>query len=188
MLVYALIFDCPNIIDIEIIQLLCGIHLDINVVYGINYRSPIKLAIDLKRFDIAKLLVMSGAHPIDPSIPTSSKAVGILQLFQEYYEFGTNYYITWLLHEYLLSKDLPKFIETVVNLDIFDRENIRQFAKVGRHPAHAILTSGHEEMIRKFIKRHGCDLLTVKDEHGTSALQISAERGDMESVRILLDM
>ncbi len=187
-LVYASLFNCANAFDIEIIELLNNIPFNINIVCRNSYRSPIELAIDLKRLDIVKLLVQSGAHPIDPCIPTGTKPVGVIQLFEEYYEFGTNIYITWLLHEYLLSHELPEFIDTVVNLEIFNEATMSMFSKVGRHPAHAILTCGHEEMIRKFIQQHGYDLLTIKDGNGTSALQISAERGDMESVRILMNM
>ena len=187
-LVYASLFNCPKSINIEIVQLLCDIPLNTKTVYNKTYHSPIELAIDLKRFDIVKLLVRSGAHPIDPCIPTGNKPVGATQLLEEYYEFGTNHYITWLLHEYLLSDDLPEFIETVVNLDIVSDATMKLFAGVGRHPAHAILTCGHEEMMRKFIKHHGSELLIIKDETGKGALQISAERGDLESVRILLNM
>ena len=187
-LVYALVFKCPKIIDIEIAQLLIDMPLNVKVTCCNRLRSPIEIAVDLRRFDVVKLLVRSGAHPVDPSIPTSTKAMGIIQLLEEYYEFGTNHYIMWLLHEHLLLCDLPEFIETVIDLDIVNEAIVKVFANVGRHPAHAILTCGHEEMIRKFIKRHGSDLLATKDESGKSALQISAEIGDLESVKILVNM
>ena len=106
---------------------------------------------------------------------------------KEYYDFGTNDYITWLLHEHLLANDVSKFIKTVVKLDI-DEIAMELFAKVGRHPMHAILTCGHEKLIRKLLKHRGPDLLTTKDETGRSALQIATKRGDVESVRILVDL
>ncbi len=187
-LVYASLFNCPKIIDIEIVHLLSDMPFDVKIIYQKDCRSLIELAIDLKRLDIAKILVQSGAHPIDPCIPTANEMVGVIQLLEEYYKFGTNYYITWLLHEYLLSDDLPEFMETVINLDIFSDAAMEIFTEVGRHPAHAILTCGHEEMIRQFIEHHGSHLLIIKDETGKSALQISAESGNMESVKILVNM
>ncbi len=185
MLVYASLFNCPNILKIELIQMLSNMPLNVKILYHRRLYSPIQLAIDLRRFDIVTLFVRSGAQPC---IPTVNNVNTAMQLLEEYYEFGTNYYITWLLHEYLLSDDLPRFIKTVVTLDIFNVTIMKMFAGVGRHPAHAILTSGHEEMIRKFVEHHGSDLLIVKDGSGKSALHISAERGDLESVRILVNM
>lgn len=187
-LVYALLFKCPNVIDLEIIQLLSDMNFDMHVVCHKSFRSPIELAIDLRRFDIVQLMVTLGAHPIDPCISTGEKVVGVIQLLEEYYEFGTNHYILWLLHEHLLSHDLPGFMEAVVKLEIFDEDTMKMFGNVGRHPAHAILTCGHEDLIKMFIERHGHDLLTIKDGSGMSALEISAERGDLESVKILVNM
>ena len=185
-LVYALLFNCPKKIDIEIVQLLCDTSFDIHIACCDSFYSPIALAISLNRLDIAKLLVKTGAHPIDPCIPTCQRVVGIIQLLQEYYKFGTNHYIRWLLHQYLLSSDLPVFIDTVTNLDILNEVTMSMFSDVGRHPAHAILTCGNGEMIRKFVVRHGSSLLIVKDENGKSALQLAAETGDLESVEALM--
>ena len=188
-LIHACVHNCPENIDRDILLLLSDIPFDVKVAFhGRELRSAIELAIDLKRFDIAKMLVIAGAHPIDPCIATGTKSVGITQLLKEYYEFGTNHNITWLLHEHLLSQELSQFIQTVVSLDILNKSAVDKFASVGRHPAHAILTCGHEEMIRKFVEVHGSEILSVKDETGRSSLQIAAERGDMESVKILVHM
>lgn len=183
-----MIFKCPKTIDIEIVQLLSGMSFDVHIVCHNSFRSPIQLAIDLRRFDIVKLMVRLGAHPIDPCIPSGNEVMGIVQLLEEYYEFGTNTFIPWLLHKHFLLHELQEFIETVANLDIFDEVTLKRFADVSRHPAHAILTCGHEEMIRKFIKRHGRDYLVATDETGRSALKMSAENGDIDSVRILVKM
>ena len=184
-LVYASIFRCSNTINIDIVQMLSNIPLNISILHHKNFHSPIELAIDLKRFDMVKLFVQSGAQPC---MPVGNEVMGAMQLLREYYDFGTNQYITWLLHEYLLSDDLPEFIEAVVNLDIFSDATMKLFAGVGRHPAHAILTCGHEEMIRKFIEHHGSELLIVKDNGGKSALQIAAERGDLETITVLINL
>ena len=144
--------------------------------------SPIELAVDIKRIDIAQQLVMAGANPIHPSL---DEVDGVLQILEEYYEFGTNQYICWLLHEHLLSSELPQFIKTVLELDIFNNGGMAMFNEVGRHPAHALLTCGNEEMVRQLlIKQHS--YLSVKDATQRTALQIATEKGDLESVEILL--
>ncbi len=126
---------------------------------------------------------MNGANPIHPSLDETS---GVLQLLNEYYEFGTNDYISWLLHQYLLSHEVTKFIDDIVKLDILNDVGIRMFSEVGRHPAHALLTCGNEEMVSKLLEHHTDLQVTVKDGTGRTALQIATENGDLESVVILL--
>ncbi len=104
-----------------------------------GFCSPIKLAIKVKRIDIAQQLVIAGASPIHPSLEETS---GVLHLLVEYYEFGTNKYISWLLHQHLLSHKVPPFIEAVVKLNILNQSGMDMFNEVGRHPAHALLTCG----------------------------------------------
>ncbi len=141
------------------------------------------MAINVKRIDIAQQLVMAGANPIHPSLEDTS---GVLQLLDEYYEFGTNKYISWLLHQHLLSHEVPRFIEDVVKQDIFNKNGMIMFNRVGRHPAHALLTCGSEEMVRQFLDHHKDLKVNVKDGTGRTALQIATEEGDFESVTILL--
>ena len=142
-----------------------------------------ELAIKLKRIDIAEQLVTAGANPIHPSLEKTS---GVLQLLDEYYEFGTNKYIFWVLHQHLLSHEVQPFIETVVKLDIFNDSGMRMFNEVGRHPAHALFTCGSEEMIRQLLEHHKDLKVNVKDGSGRTALQIATEEGNLESVVILL--
>ena len=139
----------------------------------------------IKRIDIAQMLVQAGANPIHPSLDYIS---GVVQLLEEYYEFGTNRYISWLLQEHLLSYQLPKFIESVVMLDIFNDAGMHMFDAVGRHPAHALLTCGNEEMVRQLLKKKNPSLLTVRDVSGRTALQVASQEGDLESVEILLKL
>ena len=194
MLMYTLHHACSEEVDGEIVKCLVNtkIHLDVNVICTldldsdyIEWCSIVELGIQNKRMDVAKQLVMAGANPIHPSLDNIS---GVVQLLEEYYEFGTNEYMYWLLHQHLLSHELPRFIETVVNLDIFNESGERMFTTVGRHPAHAVLTCGHEEMARQFLESHDPDLLYVKDATGRTALQISAQKGDLESVNTLLKL
>ena len=150
--------------------------------------SPIQLAMNLKRMDIAQQLVKAGANPIHPSL---DRVYDVPQLLTEFYEFGTNQYIAWLLHEHLPLNERPNFIKTVVELDICNEASMRLFNGVGRHPAHALLTSGSEEMIMQFLDKpgpSGANLLTVKDSTQRTALQIATKKGDLESVDILLKL
>lgn len=149
--------------------------------------SPVELAILIKRIDVAKLMVKAGANPIladsDPS-----EVAGVIHLLSEYYEFGTNHYITWLLQEHFLFHEIFNFIEKVFEVNIFNEDAMSMFIEVGRHPAHALLTCGNEEMVKKLLQIHGVSMLTVTDACGRTALQIAAGQADLESVRILLDM
>jgi hypothetical protein len=203
-LVYCLHHGCPEKADSNITQDLTK-HADkksevlnieiVSYMYiqkgyqniQMEWCSMIELAIDIQRMDIAKVLVKGGTNAIyigmDPS-----KVSGVVQIFNEYYSFGTNDYISWLLHEYLSYSEVPKFIDEVMKVDIFNKSAMRMFNDVGRHPAHALLTCGHEIMSRKFLETHGYGNLSVCDGTGKTALQISAERGDLASVKVIFNL
>lgn len=198
-LVYLQHFDCPNKVESSLLErLLEGAisdDLNVNILHSfavgsgqmVCICSPLELAILIQRIDVVKLMVKAGANPIladsDPN-----EASGVVHLFSEYYEFGTNHYISWLLQEHLLSHEISKFIEKVFEVNIFNDDAMEMFTEVGRHPAHALLTCGHKEMVSKLLQVHGKNMLTVTDAHGKTALQIAASQGDLESVRILLNM
>lgn len=198
-LVYSQHHDCPNKVESAILErLLKGAisdDLNVNILHTfavgagqmVSICSPLELAILIQRIDVAKLMVKAGANPIladsDPS-----EAAGVIHLLSEYYEFGTNQYISWLLQEHLLSHEIFGFIEKVFEVNIFNEDAMSMFSEVGRHPAHALLTCGNEEMIKKLLQIHGDSMLTVTDENGRTALQIAAGQGDLESVRILFKM
>lgn len=197
-LVYCQHHGCPDMVDCDIVRdLIRDVkpkHLDIEILSFVSLHnkevescSILEMAIDLQRMDIVKTLVKAGANPIyvgaDPR-----NASGIVQLFNEYYGFGTNHYISWLLHEHLPLAEIPNFIDQVMNAKIFNEGAKKMFEMVGRHPAHALLTCGHEEMSRKFLEIHGYNQLTVVDGSGKTALQIAAEKGDLDSVKIILSL
>ena len=193
-MVYALNYQCPEQIDIKMMERLADTALDVNFYSFLSgkkkhemrsYWSPIELAILLKRIDVAKLLVTKGANAIDPHDEINR----VPQLFVEYFSFGTSSYMRWLFDEHLRLKEIPRFIQTVLNLNIMNDLCLKIFEKIGgRHPAHAVLTCGCEEFIREFLKKYGKRYLTVEDSVGKTALQICAERGYLESVEILLKM
>ena len=155
--------------------------------------SPIELALQLRRIDIAKRLVRNGADPILCANKESSKR--IIPLFLEFYEFGTNHYYSWLLHEHIPHEETSAFIESVLERReaIFGDYARQTFEKgSGRHYLHAPLTCGHAGMIRAFLREFptidGEDTLRVKDKAGRTALQIAAANGDIESFTTLLEM
>lgn len=195
-LVYASLFNKPDDIDISIFELLIqGADLDVRVRFHGRFSSPIELAIRLKRLDLVKLMVKSGADPIDPfykHISDEFKLHGIAQIFDEFYEFGTNEFISWLLNKHLTGEKLDNFICKVIKVEkLFGQVEKEMFEKVRRSPTHSILTCQHEKMIRKFLpESHQKSKLTLatKDERGLTALQKAVENGDLKSVKILLKM
>ena len=169
------VFDIPDIMKPDEWELCC----------------PLELAIQIQRIDLAKQIVHAGANPVcaDESIVEQ-----ILPLFIEFYEFGTNHYMSWLLHEHLPQDEISSIIDSVLKRKdmIFSEYSKKSFRETaGRHHVHAALTCGHEEMITKFIKRFptddaGQNMLKVKDCADRTALQIAATNGDLESVTALL--
>ena len=153
--------------------------------------SPIEMAIQLRRIDIAKRFVKAGADPICADVKLTEQ---ILPLFLEFHEFGTNHYFSWLLHEHIPHDEISTFIEKVLEREgiIFHEYARKNFEKEsGRHHVHAPLTCGHAEMISRFLeqfpKTDGEDTVRVKDSAGRTALQIAAANGDLESFTTLLE-
>lgn len=213
MLTYALHHGCPEMIDYKMIKFLIKSipedklsketekmsNFDNNTAYHIivgkkaNERnelcSPVELAIQLQRTDIAKQFVQAGANPICVSDATEQ----ILPLLLEFFEFGTNHYMSWLLHEHLHPHEISGFIEQVLEKGpmIFSNYAKKEFKEeAGRHHVHGLLTCGHKQMIKEFIERYpesdGEDMLRVKDSADRTALQVAAANGDLESVHTLL--
>ena len=194
-MVHNLHHNCPEVVDSETVQCLIDTDLNVNVIYFLSitnsgrsydWCTPIELAISIRRLDIAKQLVIAGANPIHPTL--DDRASGVIQLLGEYFEYGTNHYISWLLHEHLLSHEIPQFIEDVMKVDIFNDIGNRMFNRAGRLAAHAFLTCGSEEMAMLLLEHHGNHLLTIKDTSNRTALQVAAQMGDLESVNILLKL
>ena len=160
---------------------------------GARISSLLELAIKIQRFDVVKMLVRHGANPIHPKGSIQS---GVLTLMEEYYEFGTNHYIRWLLHDHFLPSQVSGFIKQVMEARIFNKNAVTMFRHYARrHHSHALLLCGHEEMIRALVqhrKHGGDDLLTATDgpdpNHGRTALQIAADQGDLESLKVLFNL
>ena len=60
-----------------------------------------------------------------------------------------------------------------------------------RSPAHAVLNSGNEEIIKLLVqsgKDDNLDLLAEQSSNGRTALHIAAENGDYISTKALLEL
>ena len=184
-----------NAISLEIMNLLISpATLNIVVYYDIPINeydssgqttpwvaSPLSFAILLQRIDVAALLTEKGADPL------LDLGDGALTCMVEYLHFGTNKFFTWLFQEHLLAEEITKFIEQLLPAkgDILSEECASMFNDYYKHPAHALLTCGNEEVIRNFLAGD-MTLLSEKDPNGKTALQIAAGQGDVASVKLLL--
>jgi ankyrin repeat protein len=134
--------------------------------------------------DIVELLLKKGADIF--ATPSFNSPLVIY----EYFEYGTTKVLSWFLDEYLSLKDVPAFIERVLNADILQESVVELFkVRVKRHPAHAILACGNQDIMEKFLGRYPSqDLLDVEDPNGKTALQVAAEQNNLASVKILLKL
>lgn len=143
--------------------------------------SPLSFAILLQRIDIAALLTEHGADPL------MYLGDGIPTCMVEYLHFGTNEYFTWLFQQHLVMSEIAKFINQLLpkKNDILSEYCVEMFNDYYKHPIHAILTCGNEDVIRYFLAGD-MTLLTKTDPNGRTALQIAAGQGDVVSVKLLL--
>ena len=192
MLVYCVHHKCSEKIDTGIVAKLLDLT-SVNAVY--HYYIPttsqnrseltlLEFAIHLQRMDIVKLLLQKGADIF------STLSSNLPVVLYEYFEYGTTKVLSWFLDEYLSLKDIPAFIKRVLDADII-QDSIVELFKVGvkRHPAHAILTCGNQDIMEKFLTRYPSqDLLNVEDPSGKTALQVAAEQNNLVSVKILLKL
>ena len=148
--------------------------------------SPLSFAILLQRMDVAQLLTEQGADPL------LDLGDGTLTCMVEYLHFGTNNFFSWLFQEHLLTDEITTFIQQLLHAEsnVLSEESIMMFNDFYKHPAHALLTCGNEDVIRMLLDCFSgdseMDLLSIKDPNGKTALQIAASQGDVASVKVLL--
>lgn len=143
--------------------------------------TAFELSFTLSRLDVAKLLVEAGVDPIFGGDPYSKP------IFTEYIEFGSLNFIKWLLFHHLIStKNIHDFLDRLFNPDVFEITN-KQAHKQGKNAVHAFLLSGHKEAIRYLLSRK-YDLVHESDSSNKTALHLASEKGDRDSVRILLEL
>ena len=160
---------------------------------GVEY-GMLDLPLSMQRIDCAKVLVEAGVDLINGGSPTGEQ-LDVVPMFQEYRDHGTNEFIQWAFKEYIPQHpevDLKRIIQSLINMKKQD-ESSCFWQSVQRAPAHAILTSHHEEMIKRLVdyakkEFNGLDLLAEQSCTGKTALHVAAEDNDVESVQLLLQL
>ena len=162
---------------------------------GVKY-GMLDLSLSMKRIDCAKVLVQEGVDLINGSCP-SGEEFAVVPMFQEYRDHGTNEFIRWAFKEYIPQHpeiDLERFAQRIIQSigNMKEKDKTRWFwQSVQRAPAHAILTSHHEETIKCLIKcgkEIELDLLAEQNSTHKTALHVAAEDNDVESVHLLLHL
>ena len=163
---------------------------------GVNY-VMLDLPLSIKRVDCTKVLVEAGVDLLSGGCPSDAKVKGekfdVVPMFQEYRDHGTNEFIRWAFNEYIPNHpeiDLEQIIHSLINMKEKDKKSCF-WQSVQRAPAHAVLTSHHEETIKRLVecgKENGLDLLDEQSCTGKTALHVAAENNDVKSVQILLQL
>ena len=159
--------------------------------------SMLDLPLAMNRVDCAKALVKAGADPITGGWDRAEEFV-VVPMFQEYFDYGTNEYICWLLNDYIHEVDLDAFTnriaKSIINMNkVAQDPELTWWDSQRRAPAHAILTCGHHNAIQLVKSKckdldDSLDLCNVQSFTGKTALHIAAECGDIKSARILLEL
>lgn len=154
--------------------------------YDLHSCVPLKLAVLNNRIDVAKMMVTSGADPIE--VPDPDSFGGVTPIIDEYSHFGTNRYLKWLLNEHLNPNEVESFIQKLLDISVHKPDGDLM---VSIMYAHALLTCGHEKMAKTLLEHPnhgGVSLLNEKDAAGFTALQVAANHGDMEPFKVLLQL
>ena len=158
---------------------------------GVKY-GMLDLPLSMQRIDCANMLVKAGVDLISGGSPEGEK-FAVVPMFQEYLDHGTNEFIRWAFNDYVPKHpeiDLKRIIHSLINMKEKDGKSCF-WQSVQRAPAHAVLTSHHEETIKHLIecgKECGLGLLAEQSCTGKTALHVAAEDNDVKSVQILLNL
>ena len=142
--------------------------------------TALEMSINLFRFDASQCLIKARVDPIYGGDPDNRP------IFVEYSQFGTNNFLIWLLDMYSKKGQITTFVDRLVGGDVFNPEINDFCTSLGRNVTHAILLSGHEETISCLLNKKP-ELLNECDPFKRTALHIAADKGDLHSVKILLD-
>lgn len=193
-LIHCVHHNLPEVLDTEIVQQLIDPS-TINVIYyyhipadpaaGIPWVcTQLEFSLLLQRMDIVELLLNNGADLfLKPIYNTPS-------LLFEYFELGTSSLLSWLFDHYLCLDEIPDFINKVLEADILQPTIVDVFNEwVHRHPVHAFLTCGNEEMARKLLHHYsGRNLLAIREPTGRTALQVATDQGNLQAVKVLVKL
>ena len=160
---------------------------------GVSY-GMLDLPLSMQRIDCAKVLVKAGVDLINGGSPRGVE-FDVVPMFQEYRDYGTNEFIHWAFNEYIPQHpeiDLKQIIQCIINMKKNDEQSCL-WQSVRRSPVHAVLTSRHEETIKRLVECSidefdGLNLLAERSCTGKTALYVAAEDNDVESIHILLQL
>ena len=145
--------------------------------------TVLELAIAFQRFDIVQVLAKAGVDLI-------LCGDGVLSpLLVEYTLNGTHNLIKWLFNTHLSQSHIPAFIDRLLETGVLFRDNMKHTVMevYGRNPAHAFLLCCHKQAIQYMVEKKP-GLLGECDPFGKTALHLAAEEGDLDSVKILLNL
>lgn len=184
MMAYSLSQGKRNQLKIDIVQFFIDRSANLSRVISAGCEiesSALEMSINLHRFDIAQLLIKEKVDPIYGGHPD------LRPIFTEYSTFGTNEFLKWLLGDYL-KNEIADFVDRLIADDVFSKFTMRNTLanEWGRNADHALLLCGHEEAISRLLSRKP-ELLNECDPFERTALHIAADKGDLESVKILLN-
>ena len=175
------------------ITFIIGLHEQMDNGMDAQSYGMLDLSLSMKKIDLAKLVVQAGVDLVSGGCPRG-EWFDVVPMFQEYRNHGTNEFIRWAFNEYIPQHseiDLKRIIQSIINMKIKDGKSCF-WQSVQRSPAHAILTSHHEETIENLVQcgnnEFGLNLLAEQSCTGKTALHVAAENNDMVSVQILLHL
>ncbi|CAI8010958.1 Ankyrin-1 [Geodia barretti] len=183
MLCYARIRDNPQHIDKEIVRFFVD-HKDVVLTRVltagyIRTSTVLDTCIFLGRLDIVKkMLIPNGIDPIKGGYP------GMRPLFVEYVHYPSNEFLKWLFKELVTGVSVPQFIKQIFPVKRGTTHTARKI--YGKNPLHAFLLCGSGEVVDALLGLQP-RILEEVDPFGKTALHIAAEKGDIESLKILLD-
>ena len=184
MMVYCQIQRAPQSLSISIINHFIKKSAVLSRVLTAGFcenTTALEVSIHLQRYDIAQTLVQAGLDPILGGEPNSPPVL------MEYLQFGSHNFISWVLDEHLNPQEVPNFVRALLDKGVFSNEATNHFAEVlGRNTVHGILLCGRREAVYSLLdeKPH---FMTTCDPFKKTALHIAAEKGDINTVNILLE-
>lgn len=146
--------------------------------------SALDAVLQVDIVESAKLIVNTGIHPVHggnkPQIP----------VLYEYFKFSSNKFLTWLVSE-LHQDDIGLLADDILKVEGVTLGYPNTWKLVGRHPAHALLTTGNAEFTKTIVNKHRSlnateEVLCMTDRAGRTALHIAAEGCNEAAIKNLL--
>ena len=179
---------------IIIVELFIKRRAQLNRVISAGYSfncSILTLAISFNLIEIAKLIV---ENELDPIWGGDGE---VCPVFLEYYLFGTNNLLKWLLEEHYRD-NFKYFVHRLLNEGAFYKpEQTHSFQVYGKNAVNAFLFCGHQDAIKHLLEENRRlhqanperyhDILKETDAKKKTALHLAAEQGEASLVKVLIE-